>query len=232
VILAGDGRGPLTRTHHVLLAGERLVARSTGIDELADHLESQLALFVAETSPLRVFVHAGVVGWNGRAVVIPGRSFSGKSTMVAELVRRGARYYSDEYAVLDRRGRAHPYPRPLALRIDHPHRSRPVDVRALGGRAGRSPLPVGAVVSAPYREGAACSLETMSQGTAVLELLANTVGARRQPSNVLPTLHAAVSHGRCWRGQRGEAAAAADRFIWLLDTLPKVRLQSAGRERR
>jgi hypothetical protein len=31
---------------------------------------------------------------------------------VAELVRAGATYYSDEFAVLDSRGRVHPFPRP------------------------------------------------------------------------------------------------------------------------
>ena len=43
-----------------------------------------------------------IVTWGrGRAIVIPGRTFSGKSTLVAELVRAGATYYSDEYAVED-----------------------------------------------------------------------------------------------------------------------------------
>lgn len=232
VILAGEDRGPLTRTHHALLAGERLAARSAAIDELADHLESQLALFVAEISPLRVFVHAGVVGWRGRAVVIPGRSFSGKSTLVAELIRRGARYYSDEYAVLDGRGRAHPYPRPLALRVDHPYRSRPMDPGSLGGRAGRSPLPVGAVVCAPYRKGASCTFDEMSCGTAVLELLANAVGARRQPQRVLPALRATVAGSRCWRGARGESSEAADEILRLLDGRPQLRTGSVdGAER-
>ena len=58
----------------------------------------------------RVFVHAGVVGWKGHAIVIPGRSRSGKTTLVAELVKAGAEYYSDEFAVLDAEGRVHPFP--------------------------------------------------------------------------------------------------------------------------
>jgi serine kinase of HPr protein (carbohydrate metabolism regulator) len=58
-----------------------------------------------------LFVHAGVVAWRGRAVLIPGASNAGKSTLVAELVRRGATYYSDEYAAIDAAGRVHPYAR-------------------------------------------------------------------------------------------------------------------------
>jgi hypothetical protein len=34
-------------------------------------------------------------------------SYSGKTTLVSELIRAGATYYSDEYAVIDERGRVH-----------------------------------------------------------------------------------------------------------------------------
>ena len=71
---------------------------------------------VAQRSRQMLFVHAGVVGWRGMAIVIAGRSHTGKSTLVAELVRRGAVYYSDEFAVLDDMGMVHPYRRPLVLR--------------------------------------------------------------------------------------------------------------------
>ena len=63
-----------------------------------------------------VFLHAGVIGWRDRAFVFPGPSFAGKSTLIAELVRAGATYYSDEYAVVDEDGRVHPYARALQMR--------------------------------------------------------------------------------------------------------------------
>src|SRR5262249_53029615 len=75
-------------------------------------VEASLQLHVAEMAPQHVFVHAGVVGYGGRAILLPGRSFSGKTTLVAELARAGAEYYSDEYAVLDSAGAVHAYPRP------------------------------------------------------------------------------------------------------------------------
>ena len=92
------------------------IARSRKFDEVLDGFESHVQLTVAEHAPRLVFVHAGVVGWNGQAIVIPGLSHSGKTTLVHQLVRAGATYYSDEYAVLDARGRVHPYPRPLGMR--------------------------------------------------------------------------------------------------------------------
>jgi len=75
-------------------------------------LTGRVSRYIALWARRRVFVHAGVVAWQGRAVLIPGRTLSGKSWLVRALVRAGAEYYSDEFAVLDARGRVHPYPLP------------------------------------------------------------------------------------------------------------------------
>jgi hypothetical protein len=88
----------------LLFAGVERLVRTKRREELLYALESDLQLHVAEMARRRVFVHAGVVGWGGQAIVIPGRSYTGKSTLVAALVRAGATYYSDEYAVLDAQG--------------------------------------------------------------------------------------------------------------------------------
>ena len=75
-----------------------------------ESVESKICVTIAEFAVGKVFLHAGVVGWKGRAIVIPATSFSGKTTLVAELVKRGAQYYSDEYAVLDAEGKVEPFP--------------------------------------------------------------------------------------------------------------------------
>src|SRR6266851_8913285 len=111
----GGSANPNAKVRRLNLAYWNLlrIARSRKFDEVLEAFESHVQLTVAEHAPRRVFVHAGVVGWNGRAIVIPGLSHSGKTTLVHQLVRAGATYYSDEYAVLDARGRVHPYARPL-----------------------------------------------------------------------------------------------------------------------
>ncbi len=86
------------------------------LEQVMRALESDLQITVALNAKNRLFVHAGVVGWRSQAILIPGRTFSGKSTLVEALVRAGATYYSDEFAVLDSKGRVHPYTRPLSLR--------------------------------------------------------------------------------------------------------------------
>ena len=73
-------------------------------------LESQIQGHIALDATEFVFIHAGVVADGGRAIVIPGLSFSGKTTLVRALVEAGAVYYSDEFAALDENGRVLPTP--------------------------------------------------------------------------------------------------------------------------
>ena len=98
--------------------GAAQVSRSLELDDVIDRYESDLQLLVAEEARSRFFVHSGAVGWKGKAILIPGRRLSGKTTLVAELVRAGATYYSDEYAVLDANGFVHAYEKPLSIRSE------------------------------------------------------------------------------------------------------------------
>src|SRR6266550_220612 len=100
IVIGQDGTSATVRRMHLVYGNSDLLARSADLEAVLQSFESNVHLHVAEMARHRVFVHAGVVGWKGKAIVIPGRSFSGKSTMVSELVKAGATYYSDEYAVL------------------------------------------------------------------------------------------------------------------------------------
>lgn len=213
--LGGAGRGGL-RPFNLLYAESVRLARTMDAGDLFELFEADLRLSVAAASPRRVFVHAGVVGWRGRAVLIPGASLSGKTSLVAELVKAGARYYSDEYAVLDARGRVHPYTQPLQLREAPGARQSKVPVEALGGRAGRRPLRAGLVVVASYRQGAAWRARRLSAGRGLLELLSHTVSARRAPRASLEALRRVVAAAPVIKAVRGEAREAARRILDLL----------------
>ena len=152
-----------------------------------------------------MFIHAGVAGWRGKAILIPGSSFSGKTTLVAELVKAGADYYSDEYAVVDRRGRVHAYPKPLSIREGDALKQKKYPVEALGGKPGVRPLPLGLVVVTRYEPGAEWRPESLSAGQGTLELLANTVSARREPERALDTFKNFFPGARFLKGARGEA---------------------------
>jgi len=214
LVLGGAGPQPHVRLFHVLYADAARVARTLELEHALDALESDLQLYVAEAAPRHLFVHAGVVAWHGRAIVMPGRSLSGKTSLVAALVRAGATYYSDEYAVLDGRGRVHPYARPLGVRENGPHaRATKRPVETLGGRAGTRPLPVALVLASEYRPGARWRPKALSAAEGALELLAHTVAVRRDPQRTLSVLQRAVSGAELLRGVRGEAASCAEHLL-------------------
>ena len=197
------------RSPHLLMDDSKTVVRSGSLKEIFEAFETRLKMYVAEMARRRVFVHAGAVGWRGKAIIIPGRSMSGKTSLVAELVRAGATYYSDEYAVLDARGRVHAYPQPLAIRDEQSARQVKRRAEELGGVTGTRPLPIGLVVISRYRDGSSWRPRRLTAGQAVLALLDNTIPARRKPRVVLPTLERALSEAAVLKGARGEAEETA-----------------------
>lgn len=217
VIAGGAGPRPGLKRLSILFGNAERLARSREVEDVLERLESDLQRYVAEMAPRRVFVHAGVVGWRGKAIVIPGRTFTGKTTLVAELVRAGATYYSDEYAVFDLRGRVHPYARPLAVRENGTGKQRRYGVERFGGMAGVRPLPVGLVVVSEYKAGARWRPRRLSAGQGALALLNNTVSIRRQPEEALAALQEVVFRAPVIKGSRGEARNIIDSLLDSLD---------------
>jgi hypothetical protein len=217
LLVGGPSRARGVRRFHLLYGGGARLARSLVLDEVLDVFESDLKLRVAAEARRRLFVHAGVVGWRGRAILMPGRSHSGKSRLVEALVRAGASYYSDEYAVLDTRGRVHPYPAPLTRRGDDGEPSRKYTPAELGGVTGAAALPVGLVVVTAYRPGSRWRPRRLTPGRGVLALLNHTVPARGRPADALATLGRLASRAPVLQGTRGEAA---ETVALLLGALP------------
>jgi hypothetical protein len=215
VIVRGTKVGSNVRRFNILYADAVPLARAKDTDRVLEALERDLQLYVAERARRRLFVHAGVVGWRGRAIVIPGRTMSGKTTLVRALVRAGATYYSDEYAVLDERGRVHPYLKPMSIR-DAGGRPKKILPEALGGTSGVKPLPLGLVVATSYREGARWRPRPLSPGRAVMELLAHTVSARRDPERAFATLRSATGEAMVIKGARGDADEIAEVLLGRL----------------
>ncbi|MEA2418512.1 MAG: hypothetical protein QOE60_718 [Thermoleophilaceae bacterium] len=207
-VAGGPAPGSRVRRFHLLYIDHARVARDHSIDPCLDALEVDARHTVAALSKQRVFVHAGVVGWDGGAIVIPGASFSGKTSLVAELVRRGATYYSDEYAPIDPRGHVHPFAKPLSIRGDGER-----SAAELGGAAGRRPLPVRAILEAPYREGAHWRPRERSAGQGALALLSNALPGRSDPARTMSAVRAAASGALVLSGARGEAADMAERLL-------------------
>ncbi len=219
IMVAGAGPRASARRFSLLYGDHLRILRSSNLDDVFDRFESDLRLFVGEFAPYRVFVHAGVVGWKGKAIVIPGRSYSGKSTLVAALVRAGATYYSDEYAVLDSRGLVHPFAKPLEIREEGQFKQARVTVGELGGKAGTKPLPVGLVLMTGYKPGATWRPRKLSPGKGVLEMLFNTVSARRSPEKAFSTLREVTRQAEVLKGMRGDTTAVVDALLKRMDRI-------------
>lgn len=203
-------------TWYAVYTSEGISLQTTDLGEALDDLESRLQIYVAETAHDRVFLHAGAVGWRGRAIIMPGRSYAGKSTLVQEFIRAGAVYYSDEYAVLDASGNVHPFTRPLKMRVDNGRQTKHA-VETLGGELGTEPISVGLVLCSSYRARARWRPERLSTGRGLLALLENAVPARRKPEAVMETLEAIISSAPVFRVERGEARTAVSRIVDLLE---------------
>jgi hypothetical protein len=155
--------------------------------------------------------------------VIPGLSFSGKTTLVRALIEAGATYYSDEFAVLDEDGFVHPYPRRLSVRpllvgesttLTEPAISTPVE--ELDGLAGVKPIPVGMVLVTHYRPGAEWRPRDLSGGARILALMKHAVPGQERPEQTMRYVTRAVSGATVFEGERGDADELAPRLLHAL----------------
>ena len=213
LVAGGKSTQKRVRRYNLLYSGPFRLARTMKVEELFECFESDLQVLIAEMARSRLFVHAGVVGWKGRAIVIPGKSMSGKTTLVANLVQAGATYYSDEYALFDAQGRVHPYPRPLQMREKIDGQARRTAVEVPEPKRGRKPLPVGLVAVTNYQEGREWRPRVLTEGQAVLELMRHTVAARSRPKHALAALRNVVSTALSLKSARGQTTGVVDKLL-------------------
>ena len=174
-----------------------------------DAFESAVRVDVASASTEWIFIHAGVVAHDGGAIVLPATSLRGTSTLVEALVRAGATYYSDQYAVLDRDGRVHPFSAPLSIRTSDGGKRR---VRLGDGTPAGPPVPIRSVVATRHETGAVWQPRHGTAAESVMTLLASAVRVRLAP-NTLDVLARAVDAAVLLEGPRGEADAVAPQLL-------------------
>ena len=181
------------------------------------NLNSMVRLHVAEKARNWVFIHAGVVGWRGFAIILPAMSHNGKTTLVSELIRLGADYYSDEYAVIDTSGLVHPFERDLSVRP--PGSEIPIQVppAEFGASIGSEPLPVGMVLLTKFESGAVFTPENQSVGIGIMETVPNVIPIRLNTDFSLKVLNTAFRRAIIIKSLRGEAQIAARSILSYFD---------------
>jgi hypothetical protein len=203
--------------HYFLYKNGEQVSYGNSEKVFFKYLNGILRIEVAEHTTSRIFVHAGVVGFKGQAIMIPGRSFQGKTTLTAELVRNGAEYYSDEYAVIDKNGFVHPFPRKLSMRYFGASREKEVTVEELGGKHGHDPLPVGMVLITAFKTGAKWEPEVLSPGNGIIEIVPHTIPIRQNAKFSLKVLDLVARRAIIVKSPRGDARKFAKFLLAFFD---------------
>jgi hypothetical protein len=191
----------------LLFANGRRLAGGSSWEDLVDSFEADLESFVAAKNHSFLFVHAGAVSWQGQAIIIPGESHSGKTTLVQAFLELGATYYSDEFAVLDSAGQLHPFPRALRVRSNLAFTK--IMAANLGAPTAVAPAHVKLVILTKHVPGVCWRPKSLSQGEGILGLMKNTLAARRYPALALSILQRATQGADILGAARGEAKDTA-----------------------
>ena len=198
---------------YTVFKGPARVLQGQGLQLSLVVLEGQLRGYVAINAPDKTFIHAGAVADGERATIFPGHSFSGKTTLTAAMVRAGATYLSDEFAVLDEDGRVHPYPKSLSLRSEAGTSQVNTHAHELGGVVAEESLPLGLAVLTSYRAGAEWRPRSLSPGEGALMLISHAVPARTRPQATMRAITRALEPALILAGERGEADDLADELL-------------------
>ncbi|HEX6280034.1 MAG TPA: hypothetical protein VFZ49_08455 [Pyrinomonadaceae bacterium] len=183
----------------------------------ARFLNSMIRAHVAGKSRSWVFIHAGVVEWRGKALIVPGQSRHGKTTLVSELIRAGAGYMSDEFAILDECGLVHPFDRDLAVRVAPDLGPVNISPYEFGGRRVTNPIEAGLVVFTRFVNNGAWKPETLTAGQGILEAVPQVIPFSFNTEFALKVLNTTFNRAIIVRSDRGEAKDTAPKILEYFD---------------
>jgi hypothetical protein len=177
------------------------VAATNTDNEIHDWLLHDIHECVARRSPEFVFIRAGVVGWRGKAIVIPNAVTTDATLLMVELLRRGAVYYSNSFAVLDADGLVHAYR------------------TTFGQGPSPEPLPVGMIVAGACRSNREWQPTVVRGPRAMLPLAARTVLPREVAPHARLLAERLPSEVVTLRGAWSDAAQVAQDVMRRLQDL-------------
>jgi hypothetical protein len=186
-----------------LLQDGTVMQRPPAIEGALTALRGRLFRHAIEHARDRLAVHAGVVGSGGRAIVLPGPAMVGKTTLVLELVKAGATYYTDDFALFDREGMVYPYHSLLYIKGEDK-----LNIDSVGGVRGHEPLPVGVIASVTFTDGVEWNPRPWTRGEAMLKLIRHAYGMDA-PEIAMEAARNAAACAVVLEAERGEAAEAA-----------------------
>lgn len=217
IIRGSSSTNTRTKQFSLVYHNHSAVGRSLDFEEVLERFDSFLLIAIGFLSDEEVFLHAGVVAWRDRAIVIPGRTHFGKSTLVAALVKAGAEYVSDETALLRTDGLIGTMPKTLTLREPGSDKNVKVDLEKLGGTARNTNVVPELIVITRYQEGLTWQPKLAGQGETVLGLLDNAIAATRIPQKVAAACEDLARRVPAFKGPRGDADETAAAVLLAMD---------------
>jgi hypothetical protein len=204
-------RDAASRTFSLFRDGEEL---SAGLDdgELLFLFDKDLTIALQKLRPELYFVHAAVLGFAQKAVMLVAPSGGGKSTTTWALLHHGFHYLSDELGPINVQSlTVHPYPRALCLK-DAPPAAYPLPASTLYTSStihippdislceiARVPLPLAAIFFLQRRPEAAHPLiRTLGKAEAAARLLANALNPLAHPAAGLDSAIAITKRSACF----------------------------------
>jgi len=188
-------------------------------DSVLESIENKIIIILAMASlPTKFYLHAGAIVFNNTGILIPGISYTGKTTLVEEFIKAGADYYTDDCIVLDNEGFFLPFPRPLAIRTKEGRIFR--EANYFGAKTGNKKKKVDLILFTSFEEHAVWQPKKLSQGSGILKLMDNfyyrgSVG--NEPAEIIKTLTSLTKNILMYGGERGEASKVvgwfSDNFI-------------------
>ncbi len=181
-------------------------------DALLNFIGDKILMFLALISlPQILYLHAGAVRWNNTGIIIPGNSFSGKTTLVKEFIKAGADYITDDLTLLNVRGDILPFPRALAIRTKRGREIKTADY--FGAETVAENVKLKLILFTEFEEKACWNPQILPPGQAVLKLMDNFFyksAVREAPTQIIKTLAGITDGIKIYTGKRGNAKNVID----------------------
>lgn len=227
----------------VLRYGHDVLFGPEPYDEVLCHLLWHINAEVTRFTGSYLLIHAGTIASPaGEAMILAGDSGAGKTTLVAGMVQKGFAYLSDEAAAIDPVAReVYPYPKALTLKrgsfslfpeLDASDLAGAVRLaeqwfvpaEAFGGRSAAGSCLARWIVSVRYERGSPTRLESITSGTAVLDLVPRIMNMPHYGPRAIPLLADLVRGAKSYRlvtGDLGEAVGTLYRLALGGDDEPE-----------
>jgi hypothetical protein len=172
-----------------------------------------LNAFNAMRNEKYVIIHAGAVVFNGKSIIFPANSYSGKSSLTAEFVKQGAKYFSDEYAVISEDGFLHPFHKKISLREPGSYDQTDISVESIGGQKSHDAIRLDYILFTKFSKYSRWKPESLSMARAAFELLPHAINGKNNPEFTIRVLQNAVKNAIVLRSSRGESEHFVKGFL-------------------